>query len=149
MAAESAGDLFDATEMDEILSLRILTLTEEEKREVRESDDRARRMRLGISSDELGRQIREDPTFRGLNGQFDQERFQEAIRQIGYTEQRFVAEKRRDNVRSQLISSLVGGVTAPARTAGTLSTPLAWHMRLARPTISPILAQNRILDCWF
>jgi peptidyl-prolyl cis-trans isomerase D len=80
-------------------------------------DDRARRMRLGISNDELGRQIREDPTFRGLSGQFDQERFQEAIRQIGYTEQRFVAEKRRDAVRSQLISSLVGGVTAPKTAA--------------------------------
>jgi peptidyl-prolyl cis-trans isomerase D len=76
-------------------------------------DDRARRMQLGISNDELGRQIREDPTFRGLSGQFDQERFQEAIRLIGYTEQRFVAEKRRDAVRAQLISSLVGGVATP------------------------------------
>jgi len=44
IAAESAGDLFDATEIDEILSLRILTLTEEEKREVRGSDERARRI---------------------------------------------------------------------------------------------------------
>ncbi|HZM26479.1 MAG TPA: hypothetical protein VFB89_03930 [Gemmatimonadales bacterium] len=44
VAPESAGDLFDATEIDEILSLRILTLTDEEKREVRESDERARRL---------------------------------------------------------------------------------------------------------
>ena len=42
IAPESAGDLFDATEIDEILSLRILTLTDEEKREVRQCDDRAR-----------------------------------------------------------------------------------------------------------
>jgi hypothetical protein len=42
IAPESAGNLFDSTEIDEILSLRILTLTNEEKREVRESDDRAR-----------------------------------------------------------------------------------------------------------
>lgn len=42
IAPESAGNLFDATEIDEILSLRILTLTDEEKREVRQSDDRAR-----------------------------------------------------------------------------------------------------------
>ncbi len=42
IAPESAGNLFDATEIDEILSLRILTLTEDEKREMRESDDRAR-----------------------------------------------------------------------------------------------------------
>ncbi len=44
IAAESAGDLFDATEIDEILSLRIMTLTDEEKREVRSSDARARRI---------------------------------------------------------------------------------------------------------
>jgi hypothetical protein len=44
IAPESAGDLFDATEIDEILSLRILTLTDEEKREVRESDERARHL---------------------------------------------------------------------------------------------------------
>jgi hypothetical protein len=42
IAAESAGDLFDGTEIDEILSLRVLTLSEEEKREVRAGGDRAR-----------------------------------------------------------------------------------------------------------
>jgi hypothetical protein len=42
VAPESAGDLFDGTEIDEILALRILTLTEDEKREVRTADDRAR-----------------------------------------------------------------------------------------------------------
>lgn len=42
VAPESAGDLCDATEIEEILTLRILTLTEEEKAEVRASGDRAR-----------------------------------------------------------------------------------------------------------
>jgi hypothetical protein len=42
IAPESAGDLFDGTEIDEILTLRVLTLSEEEKQEVREGDDRAR-----------------------------------------------------------------------------------------------------------
>jgi hypothetical protein len=42
IAPESAGDLFDATEIDEILSLRIMTLTDEEKKEIRAGDDRAR-----------------------------------------------------------------------------------------------------------
>ena len=40
IAPESAGDLFDGTEIDEILTLRVLTLSEEEKREVRQGDDR-------------------------------------------------------------------------------------------------------------
>jgi hydrogenase maturation protease len=44
IAPESAGDLFDGTEIDEILSLRIMTLTDDERREVSQSDDRARQM---------------------------------------------------------------------------------------------------------
>ena len=44
VAPESPGDLFDGAEIDEILSLRIMTLTEEEKREMRESDERARQI---------------------------------------------------------------------------------------------------------
>ena len=44
VASESDGDLFDSTEIDEILSLRIMTLTDEEKREVRNADDRTRRI---------------------------------------------------------------------------------------------------------
>jgi hydrogenase maturation protease len=44
IAPESAGDLFDGTEIDEILSLRIMTLTDEEKKEIRRSDERARQI---------------------------------------------------------------------------------------------------------
>jgi hypothetical protein len=41
IAPESPGDLFDATEIDEILTLRTMALTEEEKREARATDERA------------------------------------------------------------------------------------------------------------
>lgn len=44
VAPESAGDLFDATEIDEILTLRILTLTEEERDEIRRGDPRGREL---------------------------------------------------------------------------------------------------------
>jgi hypothetical protein len=42
IAPESAGDFFDGTEIDEILTLRVLTLSDDEKKEVRDGDDRAR-----------------------------------------------------------------------------------------------------------
>jgi hypothetical protein len=42
VAPESPGDLFDGTEIDEILSLRIQTLTDAEKREINAADKRAR-----------------------------------------------------------------------------------------------------------
>jgi hypothetical protein len=44
IAPESPGSLFDGTEIDEILSLRIMTLTDQEKQEIRQSDDRAREL---------------------------------------------------------------------------------------------------------
>ena len=42
VAPESPGDLFDGTEIDEILSLRIQTLTDEEKQEISGSNERTR-----------------------------------------------------------------------------------------------------------
>jgi hypothetical protein len=44
IAAESPGDLFDSTEIDEILSLRIMTLSDDEKAEIRAGDEQARRI---------------------------------------------------------------------------------------------------------
>lgn len=44
IAPESAGSLYDGTEIDEILTLRIMTLTDEEKREMRDTDERARQI---------------------------------------------------------------------------------------------------------
>jgi hypothetical protein len=41
VAPESPGDLYDSTEIDEILALRVLTLTDEEKAEARGTDPRA------------------------------------------------------------------------------------------------------------
>lgn len=42
IAPESPGDLYDGTEIDELLTLRILAMTDEEKQEMRQVDERAR-----------------------------------------------------------------------------------------------------------
>jgi hypothetical protein len=58
IAPESPGDLFDGTEIDEILTLRILTLTEAEKREIAAADPRSRAMLLrseALTAEELAR----------------------------------------------------------------------------------------------
>lgn len=57
LAPESPGDLFDGTEIDEILTLRILTLSDAEKEELGRGDARARRIlerAEGLSPEELG-----------------------------------------------------------------------------------------------
>ncbi len=44
IAPESSGDFFDGTEIDEMLALRVLTMTDQEKAEMRSVDERARQI---------------------------------------------------------------------------------------------------------
>lgn len=50
VAPESRGDLFDATEIEEILSLRVRTLTDDERREIREGSPAAARLLERVES---------------------------------------------------------------------------------------------------
>ena len=56
VSPESPGNLFDGTEIDELLTLSLLALTDEEKQEMRESDARAREIldrTESLTSDQL------------------------------------------------------------------------------------------------
>ncbi|HEX3747892.1 MAG TPA: hypothetical protein VHW09_28350 [Bryobacteraceae bacterium] len=66
VAPESAGDLCDSTEIDEILTLRILTLTDEEKAEVRNSESRAREILERAEAIPAEHMMRLHGTIRGL-----------------------------------------------------------------------------------
>src|SRR5712671_4150479 len=83
-------------------------------------DERARQFRLGISDAEVVKQITSDPAFRGFNGQFDQGTFLQRIREIGYTEQRFVFEQRQTTLRRQIAEAVGAGVTAPKAAAESI-----------------------------
>src|ERR1700692_2011519 len=76
-------------------------------------DEEARRLGLGQSNDETMRMIFNDPNFKGVNGAFDPHRFQTVIRQIGYSEQRFVAEQRRVSLRRQIAGTIAAGLEPP------------------------------------
>jgi peptidyl-prolyl cis-trans isomerase D len=76
-------------------------------------DERARALRLNLSDAEIARRITTLPDFQTPAGAFDAARFREAIRQAGFTEQRFVAEQRRTSVRSQLSGTVMGGPLVP------------------------------------
>jgi peptidyl-prolyl cis-trans isomerase D len=76
-------------------------------------NERARQLGLGIGDDEIVRHILQDPSFRGLNGQFDQTRFEQTLRAYGFTEPRYVAKLRGDAVRGQLADSFISSVTVP------------------------------------
>ena len=76
-------------------------------------DQRARQMGLGLSDAEIARHITTDPQLQTVNGQFDRTRFEFMLRNIGYTEQRFIAEQRQSELRRQLIDTVSGGITPP------------------------------------
>jgi peptidyl-prolyl cis-trans isomerase D len=76
-------------------------------------DEEARRMGLGQSDAEAMRMIYSDPSFKGLNGQFDPQRFQAVIRQFGYSEQRYLAEQRRIGLRRQIAGTISAGLEPP------------------------------------
>ena len=77
-------------------------------------DEEVNRLRLNIPDSVIAESIRNDPTFRGITGQFDRARFDAVIRQAGFTEQRYVNEQRKVLLRQQVIRSVTGGLAAPA-----------------------------------
>jgi peptidyl-prolyl cis-trans isomerase D len=84
-------------------------------------DEEARRLGLGQSNDETMRMIVGDPNFKGVNGEFDPSLFQSAIRQFGFTEQRYVAEQRKVSLRRQIAGTITAGLEPPKTMIEALS----------------------------
>ncbi len=76
-------------------------------------DEEARRIGLAQSDAETMRMVTSDPNFKGVNGQFDPARFAQAIRQFGYTEQRYLAEQRKVSLRRQIAGTISAGLEPP------------------------------------
>jgi len=85
-------------------------------------DQKAKDMNLGVSDSFVSERITGDPTFQGVNGQFDRQRFEYAIREAGFTETRFVQEQRAIIMRRQLALSLTGELTAPLAAQNAINT---------------------------
>ncbi|MFZ0731245.1 MAG: hypothetical protein WAM79_02860 [Candidatus Sulfotelmatobacter sp.] len=66
IAPESAGDFFDATEMDEMLTLRVMTLSDDEKKEML-GDDRMRELLERTEQSAREQLMRTHGTIRGLH----------------------------------------------------------------------------------
>jgi peptidyl-prolyl cis-trans isomerase D len=76
-------------------------------------DEEARRLGLAQSLEETMRLIFNDPNFKGVNGAFDPARFQNLIRQLGFSEQRFINEQRRVSLRRQIAGTVAAGLETP------------------------------------
>ena len=76
-------------------------------------DQRVRDLRLAISDEAIAKAIVEDQNFKGSNGQFDRNRFNELVRASGFTEQGFVRAQRAVYLRQQLAEAVAGAMPAP------------------------------------
>ena len=84
-------------------------------------DQRARAMRLNMSQAEVLQRITEDPSFQSKSGQFDPLQFQMILRELGYSEQSFLAEQLRETLRRQITSTLTADVKPPRAAAEAIN----------------------------
>ncbi|MDX1780110.1 MAG: peptidyl-prolyl cis-trans isomerase [Thalassovita sp.] len=87
-------------------------------------DNEAQAIGLSIGDENLSRQLFEIAAFQGPNG-FDREAYKFALDQAGYTEAKFEADLRADNVRSLLQRAVTSGTVMPDTYADTLISYLA------------------------
>ena len=71
-------------------------------------------MNLGVSNTELTRVIASNPQFTGTGGVFDRRVLQQLVQSIGYTEDDYIMNQRKQLIRAQLAQAFGGGVVAPA-----------------------------------
>ncbi|MGB1550313.1 MAG: SurA N-terminal domain-containing protein, partial [Parvibaculales bacterium] len=62
---------------------------------------------LGFSDDAIARSILEDPSFAGVNGQFDEPTFRAVLSQNGLNEKLFVEDQRRFHITNQLTDASI------------------------------------------
>jgi len=74
-------------------------------------DEKARQLGLNQSDAETMRVIYADPNFKGMNGQFDVQRFQAIIRNFGYSEARYLADQKHLSLRRQLTNTITAGLS--------------------------------------
>ncbi|HUL90235.1 MAG TPA: SurA N-terminal domain-containing protein [Pseudolabrys sp.] len=84
-------------------------------------DEEAKRLRLGMSEADIAKRITTDPSFRGPTGQFDRTRFEQLIRQAGFSESRFIAEQRKSMLRRQIAQSVSGDMKVPQTAMAVLN----------------------------
>lgn len=85
-------------------------------------DQAAQRLGLAVSDEEIAKIIKADKTFAGPSGAFDQSRFDELLRDNGYTENAYVREQRQSALREQIAAAVNGSLRLPAVMLSAINT---------------------------
>jgi peptidyl-prolyl cis-trans isomerase D len=100
-------------------------------------DQLAHRMRLGIPNSEIVQRVLHDPHFQTPTGQFDRAAFENFLRTIGYSEQRFFDEQRRTIPRRDLTQAVSGDITVPKTALDAINEYQNQERSIAYVTLGP------------
>ena len=111
---------------------------------------------LGVSDDRLAQGIADDPQLRPPGAEsFNRNYFTELLNQNGLNEAMFIAQRRTAELRSQLSSGLVGGLTVPKTMVGAMyryqnEARDIRYLTLARAQVEPIgKPADDVLAKWY
>ncbi|MEZ5872087.1 MAG: SurA N-terminal domain-containing protein [Nitratireductor sp.] len=75
-------------------------------------DENAKQMGLGVTQDQLARQIADDPAFKDGTGVFSRSRLEFALREIGMSQEDYVRTRQSVALRSQILDAITGGLSS-------------------------------------
>lgn len=76
-------------------------------------DEQARKMGLGLSKDRLADLTRQDPAFKGPDGQFNREQFDYVLQQAGMRPNDYLNSRGKLAVRQQIVEAVSDGMKVP------------------------------------
>lgn len=76
-------------------------------------DQQAGELKLGITDKAIAENIQNDPSFRGLDGEFSRTRFTEILRMNGLSEQGYIYRQREAEIRNQIVNGLFSSIKLP------------------------------------
>ncbi|HUS95979.1 MAG TPA: SurA N-terminal domain-containing protein [Hyphomicrobiaceae bacterium] len=85
-------------------------------------DNHAEQLSLDLAQNAVIRAVADDPVFKGIDGKFSQSRFDDLLRQAGYNQTSFLAERRRDELRGQITDAMLSGIAPPKTLLSIMNT---------------------------
>lgn len=76
-------------------------------------DNQVASLGLALSDATIAEHLRNDPNFKGLDGNFDRNGFQQFLRSIGMSERAFLDQRRKEEERAQLTGTLLSAIVTP------------------------------------
>lgn len=94
-------------------------------------DNETRKLNLGITNEAVVAAVQKDPTFRDRTGAFSATALDRLLQRIGYSQDQYLEERRKDTVRGQLTDALIENVK-PSENLLKLMESYAGETRVVR-----------------